>query len=304
MNGDSYVTTLVGLAVDVNAPVFDIEDVITVDHTSTFTGDTLRFTVVLDNSAGTADADGVDFFFPLPEGLTLSTFALNGTPGDVAGSPVTTADLSSGVDVGTIGFGDAATVTMDIEVTAIPESPDEAQFTTQARWSYQYVSCAGQPDIQTELLSDPIQVLMPRLDVTISTDPAGPISRGAEVMVTIDVVNTGTADTADATLLAPVPVELEYVTDSTVLNSATVSDVTGAMPFNTAHGINSTGQPDGEEVFRGTDPLDPADDFPEEGEQYIVGGGGCECSVGMRVGGRKALSLFVFGFVVWLRRRH
>ena len=47
-------------------------------------------TVVLDNT-GTADATGVEFFAPLPAGLSLSAFAIDGTPGDFVGAPVATA---------------------------------------------------------------------------------------------------------------------------------------------------------------------------------------------------------------------
>ncbi len=239
--GDSYVATLVSLAIDVNAPAFELENIISVDHDETFIGDELTYTVILDNGDGTADADDVRFHFPLPEGLELSEFALDGELGDVDGAAVTTSDLTSGVSVGTVGYGRSVTATIVADVVSIPDPPDEAQFTTRARWTYAYVSCAGEPTIASEVESVPVQVRAPRLDTVITTTPSSPLSRGAEVTVQIEVTNTGLADTVTATLASPVAPALEYVANTTNLNGTAVADSAGTMPFTTAASINSPG---------------------------------------------------------------
>ena len=64
------------------------------------------------------------------------------------------------------------------------------------------------------------------------------------------------------------------------------------------------GVPDGEEVFRSSDPLDPSDDFPLEDEAYIVKGGGCECSTGPTGQPRSLTIWLAAGFaLLWRRRR-
>ena len=64
--------------------------------------------------------------------MTLMEFAINGTPGDAEGEPVSTEDLNAGVDVGTVALGTSTTVTLTVRVDELPESPDPASFTTQA----------------------------------------------------------------------------------------------------------------------------------------------------------------------------
>lgn len=251
VNGDSYVTTLVSLAVDVNAPEFSVEDVTDVDHDTTYVGDIIGYSVALDNTAGDADADDVRLFYPLPDGLELVSFTLNGSPGDINGDTPDTADLSTGVPVGTIGFGQIARVAMEARVLAIPDAPDPAEFLTQATWDFDYVSCVGEAAVAGEHVSEWRTVWAPRLDTTIRTNPASPVPRGAEITVIIEVTNTGTADAVAATLAAAVPAGLEYIAGSTTLNGSPVGDSGGSMPFTNPSSVNAPGSgagtiPDGE----------------------------------------------------------
>ncbi len=228
--GDSYVATAVALAIDVNAPQFDVSDVATVNHEVTWTGDVLRYTVQLDNSAGDADAEDVEFRFPLPPGLRLTSFRIDGVSGDASGAPVSTADLSAGVDVGTIPFGDAVEITMEVVVDTLPTAPDAALFESTAVWTYAYVSCFGEEPVPSIVVAEPIIVRAARLVGRVGISPTT-VRPGDEAAVTITVENTGTAATTNARISALVPDGTTYVAGSTTLNGTAVADDGGAMPF-------------------------------------------------------------------------
>ena len=242
---DSYVATVVALAIDVNAPLFGLENAHRVNRSSTYAGDELLYTVTLDNSDGTADAEDVVFLYPLPEGLSLMTFELNGSSGDIDGDPVSTGDLESGVDLGTIAFDTTATVTMRVRVDAIPEPPQQALFETQARWTYDYYSCVDDDEprsITTQILSDPVTVAAPRIDVRVGVSPVT-LRPGEEATVTLLVDNTGTDDTSGATLLNPIPDDATYIRGSTTLNGSSISDPSGVeMPFTIPRLVSSNAE--------------------------------------------------------------
>ena len=77
--GDGYTANALALQIDVGSPVLTTSQ--SVNHLSTYVGDTLTYTVVVTNS-GTADAVNLIFTDPLPFGTSfitnLWTFATNG----------------------------------------------------------------------------------------------------------------------------------------------------------------------------------------------------------------------------------
>jgi uncharacterized repeat protein (TIGR01451 family) len=179
--------------------------------------------VQVNNAFGTADAESVRFFNPLPEGLSLVGFTINGVSGDRTGAPVTTAGLTSGVNLGAIPAGQALTVLMRVRVDSIPAHPAPAVYQTQARWSYTYRTCASSPPITGELSSQLVTLNAPRLDVAITATPQG----GGVVTYTVTVTNTGTAPTAGATLDVDIPAGADYIPGTTFVNGQPVTDGAG-----------------------------------------------------------------------------
>lgn len=235
---DSYVATLVALAVDVNAPVFALEGSSSISATEADVGDTVNVTINLDNTGGTADADSLVFFAPFPDGLSLTTFSI----GDAVVSDATTASLTSGINVGTVPDGEVVVLTFTAQVDTIPASPAPATFVVTPRWEYEYTSCAGQPAISAESESDDLTINAPRLTTTIVIVPSDTLAPSATATITITVENTGAAGTTDATMTVTIPSGLSYIPGTTMLDGTTVTDVGGQMPFLTTTVINSAGQ--------------------------------------------------------------
>ena len=120
--GDQYTINALGLQINVGAPVFPTA-VKTVDKATTFVGDTLTYSVVLDNTAGTADATNVVFSDTPPPGTTFvaNSFAIGGVAQPGA-SPV------AGVNIGPILAGQSRTVSFQVTVNNIPVGPAIAQY--------------------------------------------------------------------------------------------------------------------------------------------------------------------------------
>ncbi|MBN1944333.1 MAG: DUF11 domain-containing protein [Bradymonadales bacterium] len=235
---DSYVVTVVAMTVDVNAPAFDLgTDAFTVTPDQARPGDTVTFTASLTND-GTAVARSVRFHLPLPEGLALTSFSIDGEPGDVDGNTVSTAQLTSpGVEIGDIAPGETVVLVLQVEVLAAPAPPAEGLFTTQGRISYEYQSCAGDPAIVTEIASDvDLAIRVPRLETMLSSLPST-LTREANATWRVRVNNTGTAADGPVTLLIGLPVGVTYLAGSTRLNGSSVADVSGQMPFSSASAI-------------------------------------------------------------------
>lgn len=241
---DSFVVTLVAMSVDVNAPSFDLSDAFSVEPTETTLGGVLDFTAVLTND-GTAVAHDVRFFLPLPAGLSLTSFAIDDAPGDASGNAVTTADLAAGVDLGDIGLGESLTVTGQLEVVSIPAPPAEASFATHGSISYDYVSCADDPAIATEVGADvDLVVHVPRLETELTSRPAV-LTRGGSATWRIAVTNSGTAVGGPVTVSVALPGTVSYQAGSTTLNGTAVADAAGQMPFATARVVEGPSGPAG-----------------------------------------------------------
>ena len=232
-SSDRYTISTIGLQINVGAPVFPTA-VLSVDKATTYIGDTLTYTAMLNNSAGSADALNVVYTHSLAGGTAFlsGSFKVNG----VAQSG---ANPTSGVNIGTVAAGATVTVSYQVQVTAIPLPPAAATYTGQASWTYQYQSCAGFPlnnGTNTTNISTTGTV---RLQPTKSANPSGKVLPAGTVTYTIAIPNTGTADSSGATLADPIPTGTTYVAGSTTLNGGAVADVGGAMPFATARQVNS-----------------------------------------------------------------
>jgi uncharacterized repeat protein (TIGR01451 family) len=137
-NQDQFSINALGLQIDVGAPRFAFDGATTANRETAVLGDTLTYTVRLDNGSGQADAASVVFKVPLPAGTSFvsGSFTLDGTKPSGA-NPVT------GVTIGTVAVGNVRTVTFQLHVDAIPTPPAPAEIDVAPTWSYTFVSCAG-----------------------------------------------------------------------------------------------------------------------------------------------------------------
>ncbi len=235
--GDNYAINALGLQINVTSPVFPVT-VKTVNKTSTFVGDTLHYTVNLDNTAGNGAANGVTFFDTVPAGMVLVANSVT-----VNGSVQVGADPAAGIAIGNIPVGATAVVGFDVRVVSLPASPAPARFDNSARWTYTYVACAGtvaQPgSVTTSVVSTPAA----RLEPAKTVSPTGALVGGQTATYTIAMPNTGSLDTSGTTVADPIPAGMSYVAGSTKLNGVTVADgAGGTMPFATAALVNSAGK--------------------------------------------------------------
>jgi uncharacterized repeat protein (TIGR01451 family) len=240
-SGDVYVISTIGLQIDVGSPVFPTS-AMSVDKSQTFVGDTLTFTVRLDNSAGTADALNVLYTNTPADGLNFvpGSLTMNGVS-QAAGNPL------GGFSVGTVAAGSTTTLTFQMKVVALPLPPAAAQFQNSSNWSYQYSSCSGFPLNNSVTITAPyVAVTVPRLQPTNSVSPTGKVLPGAIVTYTVTIPNTGTGTSSGTTLTNQVPAGTVYLPGSTTMNGSAVPDVGGAMPFAAGRQVNSPGAPSGQ----------------------------------------------------------
>jgi large repetitive protein len=238
--GDQYVINALGTQIDIQAPAFR-PDTKTVDKAVTMLGDTLTYSVVVEN-IGSANADNVVFFDPVPAGtgFIANSLTVNGVaqPG---------ADPGVGVNLGTVvpGLANAKTVSFKVTVNSIPPS---FQFDNRARWTYDYQLCSGLGRLTGEVITNQVTTNVPALQPSKSVTPIGPVAAGTQLTYTINVPNNGTAATIGATLQDSIPAGTTYVAGSTTLNGAPVLDAPGnVMPFSITppqliNRINSPGQ--------------------------------------------------------------
>ena len=236
-SGDGYSANALALQIDVGSPVLTTSQ--SVNHLSTYVGDTLTYTVVVTNS-GTADAVNLIFTDPLPFGTSFiaNTFATNGVT--IAGeNPV------NGVPVPIIKQGSSITFTYQVTVNQIPPS---AKFITAASIAFQYAgACAQSPIINSTLVNANVQTLVPLLNVNKTSSQTNLIP-GSTFTYTINIPNIGTTNTVDSALNDQIPVGTTYVHGTTTLNGATVPDIGSGgtnMPYTVTTEINGPGSPAG-----------------------------------------------------------
>jgi len=183
---DSYLPTAAGFAIEVNAPDFTgaesgiAPQLVGLDQTATAN---ISF-----QNVGLVDATNLTFFSPLPAGLTLESFSINGNDGDINGDAVDTGDLETGIQLGDVAVG----VSMDIQFTVLVDGPPENGTSWQLfpQWNYDYISCVGEPP-----LSEPFSTLP--LDLDYDEAEGGATSGGQEGDDGLDDT-AGEDDDADA----------------------------------------------------------------------------------------------------------
>jgi uncharacterized repeat protein (TIGR01451 family)/MYXO-CTERM domain-containing protein len=155
--GDSYVPILAGFAVRVSSPNFSGEGTGAVAEPGAIAfDDTSTVTVDLEN-AGMVTAAGIVFRAPLPEGLVLEGFSLDGVEGDVNGNPVGASDLENGVAIGEVGPG--ATLGLQMVVrSAAPPNEQSGNYVIQPTWDYDYISCVGEPPLTEPHVGSPVTI--------------------------------------------------------------------------------------------------------------------------------------------------
>jgi uncharacterized repeat protein (TIGR01451 family) len=223
-SGESYYINALALQIDVGAPRF-VNPSLSVDKPAAVVGDVLTYTLTLNNQ-GTAQANNVTVFDTPPPGTTFvpGSVRINGVaqpladPTQAAGVP-----LAPTVPGGTITAGSTVTVTYQAIVNSIPSPPDEASFVNDARWTFDWVQCAGQAGQTLEITSNMVTTLTPRLEAAKEASPTT-ILPGEATTFRITVTNTGTAPATAATLTDVFPAGTTYVLGSTEFNLNPVAD--------------------------------------------------------------------------------
>lgn len=233
--GDQYLINALGLQINVGSPSF-LSSAKTVDKTTTFVGDTLTYTVRVDNTGGTADANNVVFTDTPPPGTTFIAGSVTVDGVANAGNP------SAGINIGTVAANSSRTIVFKVTVTSIPAAPAAAVYSNSASLAYQFISCAGQPTTNGNVTTNSVVTNIARLAMTKSVSPTGTVNPGATLTYTVTLNNDGTTASSGTTLQDLIPTGTTYVANSTTLNGTSVPDVSGAMPFVTTRTVNSAGQ--------------------------------------------------------------
>ncbi len=236
---DQYTITALGIQIDVGAPKFPVS-VKTANRTVTYVGDTVTYNISLDNAAGTANATNVFFTDTPPPGMSF-------IPGTVSvnGVSQSTANPVAGFSIGTINAGAATTVTFQVKVDALPAEPAPARYINKARWTYDFVSCAGFSPESGFIETNPNEIIAARLKPSKSVTPTGAVGVGQQLTYTINVPNSGLAPSSGTTLTDLIPTGTTYVAGSTTLNGIAVPDVSGVMPYVAGAQVNAPAKPPG-----------------------------------------------------------
>jgi uncharacterized repeat protein (TIGR01451 family) len=234
-SGDNYMINALGLQINVGAPIFP-NTVKQVDKAATKIGDVLSYTITLDNTAGTADANNLVFKDNLPVGLSIVAGSL--TVDGVANA----GNIITGANVGTIAAGAKKVVVFKARVDSLPAAPAVGQYANTASWDYEFISCAGQPITKGSITTNPVLTKTARMAMSKTANPAGSIVPNDVITYTVVASNDGTLDSVGSTMQDTIPVGVTYVTGSTILNGVSIADAAGAMPYANTALINSAGQ--------------------------------------------------------------
>jgi uncharacterized repeat protein (TIGR01451 family) len=243
-SGDTYAINGLAMQIDVTSPVFPVT-VKKVDKATTFVGDTLTYTIDLDNRNGNGGANNVAFFDALPPGLAFvsGSATVDMTPLTAPNPQPASGDLVAGIPIGNVAVGALVRVSFRATVNALPASPAPARFDNSARWNYTYIACGGTVAQSGTVVTAAASTSAARLEPTKTVSPTGQLIGGQTATYTVTVPNTGLIDTTGSTLADPIPAGTSYLAGSTKLNGVAVPDLGGGtMPYATAAAINSSGQ--------------------------------------------------------------
>jgi len=247
--GDDYIISAIGLALDFDSP--DLAGVHETSHEVTWIGDELTFTVTLVNE-GTGAADDVAFCYQATSNTTFQGLAVDG----VARNGVQAAQLLpsnctaalGGVSIGAFEPGQTKLVTLRYKVDSLVAAPNALdKVTVTPSWRLEWrPSCAGaakELDRQTGVTINVPGVL---LQATLTVSPTGLAGEGDVLTYTLTIANIGSGDSPDGVVARlPVPTGTTYVAGSTKLNGSAVADASGTMPFVSAREVGSPGEPTG-----------------------------------------------------------
>jgi MYXO-CTERM domain-containing protein len=139
--GDSFMPVLAAFEIDVSSPDFEASKSIGAVPLAIQIGEQSTITIELANE-GEVIATDLLFTAPLGQGLELVGFRIDGVEGDIDQTPVSTADLASGVDLGDVGAGEGHE--LELVVEAVDQPPTPQGWPVIASWAYDYVSCVGE----------------------------------------------------------------------------------------------------------------------------------------------------------------
>lgn len=193
--GDSYVPIMAGFAIRVNSPDFTGDGTGSgADPTALMLDQTSTVTIAIENT-GMVEATDLLFRAPLPEGLALDSFAVDGNAGDINGDPVDANGLESGVAVGDVGPGAAREI--ELVVRSVSEPTDRSgDYIIMPSWEYDYVSCVGEPPLTEPHATPPVVIeFTPEPDATTGLDDTGDsASASASDTSDSDSASAGDAD--------------------------------------------------------------------------------------------------------------
>ncbi|MFC0213703.1 hypothetical protein ACFFK0_14760 [Paenibacillus chartarius] len=230
-SGDAYVLNANAIQIDINAPKVSVIKAANV--TGAVVGDTITYSVTVSNT-GTANAGSVVVSDELPAGLAFTAGSVT-----VGGASRPAADIKTGVSIGTLAPGAAATVTYRATVISVP-NPQSASNTANAAFSFQ--SVAGGPTITGVIPSNTVTlpIYAPILTLVKSADTAN-ATVGDIVTYTLQLTNTGNAG-ASVTLTDNIPAGASYIPNSFRLNGIVVvgANPAAGVPIGTVNGSGGT----------------------------------------------------------------
>lgn len=215
-SGDAYVVNANAIQVNINAPQISLTK--SANVTGVVNGDSILYTVTVSNT-GTAGAASVVLSDALPTGSTFVQGSVT-----VAGVVRPTADITTGVSLGSLNLGSSITVTYRANVTSVP-SPQQLVNTANAAFTFQSVS--GGPIITGVIPSNSVTlpVYSPILAIAKSANVAN-ATVGNTVTYRLEISNSGNIG-ATTTVTDNIPSGSTFVPGSVTVNGTTVG---GANP--------------------------------------------------------------------------
>ncbi|KGM96931.1 hypothetical protein Z955_12770, partial [Clostridium botulinum C/D str. DC5] len=198
-------------------------------------GDTIDYTITIENTSNTATIQNATLNDTLPTGLTYKT-------GTLSVNNTASTDALSSVTLGNINPSTTTTVKFSATVDAAPTSGSE--YINSATVNYQFLSPDNTPLNNSVTANNTVYsnniIITPTVIKTANTSV---VSIGNAVNYTITIENTDTSTTlTNITLTDALPTELSYVSNSLTVNSVptTGSPITGISISNIAPSQTTT----------------------------------------------------------------
>ena len=236
-NGNSQTTTITSPPVNVNQPSIGEpgNSGKQADKDLAEVGDTITFTITLDNSDGTVAADNVVIKDALPPSTEFITgsIKINGIP--ASGNPET------GINVGNIPAGSVAIITFEVRVLSIPS---DGKIINTADFDYTFTVDPSIPDGEsgsgTAGPSDPVDII----DVEDGlkgekTSNTSGVILGDIIRYTVSLTNTNPIPLTDVFVKDPLNQYLDFVGNITVNGNPVGGDITQGINVGTL-GVNQT----------------------------------------------------------------